>query len=82
MDTLVLTNVLLIVIIVFLFAIYKDLNTRVVGLLKRLDIAVNSLKKFMVLNEKQKDEVRKMMIEEDKKIKWRVSTFGLKIIFI
>lgn len=69
MDTLVLTNVLLIVIIVFLFAIYKDLNTRVVGLLKRLDIAVNNLKKFMVLNEKQKDEVRKMMIEEDKKIK-------------
>jgi hypothetical protein len=69
MDTLVLTNVLLIVIIVFLFAIYKDLNTRVVGLLKRLDIAVNSLKKFMVLNEEQKDEVRKMMIEEDKKIK-------------
>jgi len=69
MDTLVLTNVLLVVIIVFLFAIYKDLNTRVVGLLKRLDIAVNSLKKFMVLNEEQKDEVRKMMIEEDKKIK-------------
>ena len=69
MDTLVLTNVLLIVIIVFLFAIYKDLNTRVVGLLKRLDIAVNSLKKFIVLNEEQKDEVRKMMIEEDKKIK-------------
>lgn len=69
MDTLVLTNALLIVIIVFLFAIYKDLNTRVVGLLKRLDIAVNNLKKFMVLNEEQKDEVRKMMIEEDKKIK-------------
>ena len=69
MDTLVLTNALLIVIIVFLFAIYKDLNTRVVGLLKRLDIAVNSLKKFMVLNEEQKDEVRKMMIEDDKKIK-------------
>ena len=67
MDTLLLTNILLLIIIVFLFAIYKDLNSRVVGLLKRLDMTINGLKKFMVLNQEQKDEVRKMMIEEDKK---------------
>lgn len=67
MHTLLLTNILLIIIIVFLFAIYKDLNNRVVGLLKRLDITINGLKKFMVLNQEQKDDIRKMMIEEDKK---------------
>ena len=67
MDTLLLTNILLIMIIFFLFAIYKDINNRVVGLLKRLDITIHGLKKFMVLNQEQKDEIRKMMIEEDKK---------------
>ena len=67
MDSLLLTNILLLVIIVFLFAIYKDINNRVVGLLKRLDITINGLKKFMVLNQEQKDEIRKMMIKEDKK---------------
>ena len=67
MDTLLITNILLIIIIIFLFAIYKDLNSRVVALLKRLDITINGLKKFMVLNQEQKDEIRKMMIKEDKK---------------
>ena len=67
MDTLLLTNILLIIIIIFLFAIYKDINNRVVALLKRLDITINGLKKFMVLNQEQKDEIRKMMIKEDKK---------------
>ena len=67
MDTLLITNILLIIIIIFLFAIYKDLNNRVVALLKRLDITINGLKKFMVLNQEQKDEIRKMMIKEDKK---------------
>jgi len=67
MDTLLLTNILLIMIIFFLFAIYKDINNRVVALLKRLDITINGLKKFMVLNQEQKDEIRKMMIKEDKK---------------
>ena len=67
MDTLLLTNILLIIIIIFLFAIYKDINNRVVGLLKRLDITIHGLKKFMVLNQEQKDEIRKMMIKEDKK---------------
>ena len=67
MDTLLLTNILLIIIIIFLFAIYKDLNSRVVALLKRLDITINGLKKFMVLNQEQKDEIRKMMMEKDKK---------------
>ena len=55
------------IIIIFLFAIYKDINNRVVALLKRLDITINGLKKFMVLNQEQKDEIRKMMIKEDKK---------------
>ena len=67
MDTLLITNILLIIIIIFLFAIYKDLNSRVVALLKRLDITINGLKKFMVLNQEQKDEIRKIMIKEDKK---------------
>jgi len=67
MDTLLITNILLIIIIIFLFAIYKDINNRVVALLKRLDITINGLKKFMVLNQEQKDEIRKMMIKEDKK---------------
>ena len=67
MDTLLITNILLIIIIIFLFAIYKDLNSRVVALLKRLDITINGLKKFMVLNQEQKDEIRKMMMEKDKK---------------
>jgi len=67
MDTLLLTNILLIIIIIFLFAIYKDLNSRVVALLKRLDHTINGLKKFMVLNQEQKDEIRKIMIKEDKK---------------
>ena len=67
MDTLLITNILLIIIIIFLFAIYKDLNNRVVALLKRLDITINGLKKFMVLNQEQKDEIRKIMIKEDKK---------------
>ena len=55
------------IIIIFLFAIYKDLNSRVVALLKRLDHTINGLKKFMVLNQEQKDEIRKIMIKEDKK---------------
>jgi len=67
MDTLLITNILLIIIIIFLFAIYKDINNRVVGLLKRLDITIHGLKKFMVLNQDQKDEIRKMMMEKDKK---------------
>jgi len=67
MDTLLLTNILLIIIIIFLFAIYKDLNSRVVALLKRLDHTINGLKKFMVLNQEQKDDIRKMMMEKDKK---------------
>ena len=67
MDTLLITNILLIIIIIFLFAIYKDLNSRVVALLKRLDITINGLKKFMVLNQEQKDEIRKMIMEKDKK---------------
>ena len=67
MDTLLITNILLIIIIIFLFAIYKDINNRVVALLKRLDITINGLKKFMVLNQEQKDEIRKMMMEKDKK---------------
>ena len=67
MDTLLLTNILLIIIIIFLFAIYKDINNRVVALLKRLDITINGLKKFMVLNQEQKDDIRKMMMEKDKK---------------
>ena len=67
MDTLLLTNILLIIIIIFLFAIYKDINNRVVALLKRLDHTINGLKKFMVLNQEQKDDIRKMMMEKDKK---------------
>lgn len=67
MDALLLTNILLIIIIIFLFAIYKDINNRVVALLKRLDITINGLKKFMVLNQEQKDDIRKMMMEKDKK---------------
>ena len=67
MDALLLTNILLIIIIIFLFAIYKDINNRVVALLKRLDHTINGLKKFMVLNQEQKDDIRKMMMEKDKK---------------
>ena len=62
MDTLLLTNILLIMIIFFLFAIYKDINNRVVALLKRLDITINGLKKFMVLNQEQ-DECHRHLNE-------------------
>jgi hypothetical protein len=71
MDLLVLTNILLIIIIVFLFAIYKDLNSRVCNLIaqlgKKIDklgFTVDHIKHFILMNDKEKAEVAKMIEEK------------------
>ena len=71
MDLLVLTNILLIIIIVFLFAIYTDLNNRVCNLISqlgrkidKLDFTADHIKHFILMNDKEKAEVAKM-IEKD-----------------
>ncbi len=71
MDLLILTNILLIIIIVFLFAIYKDLNNRVCNLieqlgknLNKLNFTVNHIKHFILMNDKEKAEVAKIIEKE------------------
>jgi len=74
MDLLVLTNIFLVIIIVFLFAIYKDLNNRVCILIAQLGKKVDKLasnvdhiKHFILMNDKEKAEVAKMIEKETKK---------------
>ena len=71
MDLLVLTNILLIIIIVFLFAIYKDLNNRVCNLieqlgrnLNKLNFTANHIKHFILMNDKEKAEAAKIIEKE------------------
>jgi|TARA_B110000967_G_C18541353_1_gene390774 hypothetical protein len=68
MYLLILTNILLVIVIVFLFAIYKDLNSRVFILIEqlgrkldKLDSTVEHIKRFILMNEKEKEEVVKMI---------------------
>jgi hypothetical protein len=76
MDLLVLTNLLLIIIIVFLFAIYKDLNNRVCNLIRQLSRKIDKLvftadhiKYFILINDKEKAEAAKMIKKETMKKK-------------
>jgi regulatory protein YycI of two-component signal transduction system YycFG len=71
MDSLILTNILLIIIIVFLFAIYKDLNNRVCNLieqlgrnLNKLNFTANHIKHFILMNDKEKAEAAKIIEKE------------------
>jgi|TARA_B110000971_G_scaffold218136_1_gene256344 hypothetical protein len=76
MDLLVLTNILLMIIIVFLFAIYKDLNNRVCNLIAqlgkkidKLDLTVDHIKHFILMNDKEKAVVAKMIEKQTMKKK-------------
>ena len=74
MGSLTLTNILLFIIIVFLYAIYKDLNSRVCNLIvqlgkkiDRLDFTLNHIKHFILMNEKEKVLAAKMIKKNSKK---------------
>ena len=76
MDLLILTNILLIIIIVFLFAIYKDLNNRVCSLVEQLNRKIDKLvftsdhiQHFILMNDKEKEETAKMIEKETMKKK-------------
>jgi hypothetical protein len=76
MDLLVLTNILLIIIIVFLFALNKDLNNRVCNLIGQLSRKIDKLvftadhiKHFILMNDKEKEETAKMIEKETMKKK-------------
>ena len=67
MSSLILTNILLIIIVLFLFAIYRDLNNRVVKLIARLNNRLEQIKHFILMNEKERNETAKILHSQKKK---------------
>jgi Mg2+ and Co2+ transporter CorA len=67
MSSLLLTNILLIIIVLFLFAIYRDLNNRVVKLIAQLNNRLEQIKHFILMNEKERNETAKILHSQKKK---------------
>ena len=67
MSSLILTNILLIIIVLFLFAIYRDLNNRVVKLIAQLNNRLEQIKHFVLMNEKERNEAAKILHSQKKK---------------
>ena len=67
MSSLLLTNILLIIIVLFLFAIYRDLNNRVVKLIGQLNNRLEQIKHFVLMNEKERNEAAKILHSQKKK---------------